>query len=684
MGTHARRLSALLVVVVLSSCTDDGSSPGVDATSTSARPVEPVVEPVGPTMGELVAGEARVVDGAFVWTDYVYDDHGANVDAGDGTVADDAGGDTTYPDGNSNAADIVQVQLVPGDDETEVVVVLETLVDPAIPEVTLDLDVHDDEEADEHLTLTMSASSTDLDSEIDVENNTLRASIALDDAPRTVWNLRVTAGVAGVAHDLAFVRDEPYQWQDYLQADILGGKAPVIGATATIDWGDLHDEGADGRSPGFHTYLYRSEVDLGEGVEPAEGGLQYLGRYQPYLVYLPEDGVDPQRALTVFLHGLEQNHVGSVTAGGVYLGTARPLSEELHQLAPFARDGLDFPPYNMTVWPLARGEGLDYRGIAERDVLDVLADASRRLEPDPDRIILEGASMGGIGAFRLGALHPDRFSVVVPVIGYATSDIERLLTNMWQVPIRQINGAKDQLIDADLARATTDALDRYGLGFRSWMLDDRGHEAGGFVYDCVYESLPSFVRVTAPARVRYSLDPTLDRGVAAGVDLDLPRGNAYWVSGVEAAGESIAVADLTSDALERPERSQVVHVSRTGSSVAPGGDLCGVNPEVVTGDTWTERGVYRDEDGEAPSDQRLTGSLIGVAALTIDAERAGLISGEPGQLELTTGVPAAVTLVGLGADRSVTAGSTEHRADHDGRVTVQIAIGTTLIELGAG
>ncbi|HKY16074.1 MAG TPA: hypothetical protein VJM33_14200 [Microthrixaceae bacterium] len=216
------------------------------------------------------------------------------------------------------------------------------------------------------------------------------------------------------------------------------------------------------------------------------------------------------------------------------------------------------------------------------------------------------------------------------------------------------------------------------------MLDDRGHEAGGFVYDCVYESLPSFVRVTAPARVRYSLDPTLDRGVAAGVDLDLPRGNAYWVSGVEAAGESIAVADLTSDALERPERSQVVHVSRTGSSVATGGDLCGVNPEVVTGDTWTERGVYRDEDGEAPSDQRLTGSLIGVAALTIDAERAGLISGEPGQLELTTGVPAAVTLVGLGADRSVTAGSTEHRADHDGRVTVQIAIGTTLIELGAG
>ncbi len=32
--------------------------------------------------------------------------------------------------------------------------------------------------------------------------------------------------------------------------------------------------------------------------------------------------------------------------------------------------------------------------------------ASLRFQPDPNRIILSGASMGGIGTFRMGALDP--------------------------------------------------------------------------------------------------------------------------------------------------------------------------------------------------------------------------------------------------------------------------------------
>ena len=132
--------------------------------------------------------------------------------------------------------------------------------------------------------------------------------------------------------------------------------------------------------------------------------------------------------MTLFLHGLTQNHLGSViTPDGAYLGTGRPLSEEIDNLGQYARDGLDFPPHNLTVWPLARGEGLRYQGIAEQDVLDVLDDATERFAPDPDRIILSGGSMGGIGAFRLGALYPDRFSVAAPLIGLATEDTVPLL-----------------------------------------------------------------------------------------------------------------------------------------------------------------------------------------------------------------------------------------------------------------
>ena len=230
---------------------------------------------------------------------------------------------------------------------------------------------------------------------------------------------------------------------------------------AEIDFGQLAEGGtelADATTPGFHTYLYESELELGEGVAPdaeEEDGLEYRGPYQPYLVYIPDDGAAEGDPMTVFLHGLTQNHLGSViTPDGTYIGTGRPLSEEIDDLAQYAVDGLDFPPHNLTVWPLARGEGLCYRGIAEQDVLDVLDDATARFAPDPDRIILSGASMGGHRQLparralpRTASRWPRRSSAWPPRRPYP------LLRTSGTCPIRQINGAADPLIPLDAAAA---------------------------------------------------------------------------------------------------------------------------------------------------------------------------------------------------------------------------------------
>src|SRR5690242_3296378 len=109
---HAAAVIAVAAAMALGGCSDDGDATTADGTD-DAAPVSLVGEPDGPTLGELVAGTSQVVDGTWVWTDYVYDDHGANTDAGDRTVLDDAGGDSIYPEGFENAADIVQVQLRP-------------------------------------------------------------------------------------------------------------------------------------------------------------------------------------------------------------------------------------------------------------------------------------------------------------------------------------------------------------------------------------------------------------------------------------------------------------------------------------------------------------------------------------------------------------------------------------------
>ncbi len=65
-----------------------------------------------------------------------------------------------------------------------------------------------------------------------------------------------------------------------------------------------------------------------------------------------------------------------------------------------------------------RPYGFDWEGIGREDAMEVLAQASKDLSPDPRQIYLCGHSMGGHGAWTVGAHYPDRFAVVFPSAGW--------------------------------------------------------------------------------------------------------------------------------------------------------------------------------------------------------------------------------------------------------------------------
>ena len=86
-----------------------------------------------PTVGPLICGTASCVDGAFVWTDYVYDDTGAS-------EHELGGGAVRYPVDGANEADLVQLQLRPTVDGLVVRAVLQTMRDPSVPVVAIGFD----------------------------------------------------------------------------------------------------------------------------------------------------------------------------------------------------------------------------------------------------------------------------------------------------------------------------------------------------------------------------------------------------------------------------------------------------------------------------------------------------------------------------------------------------------------
>lgn len=65
-----------------------------------------------------------------------------------------------------------------------------------------------------------------------------------------------------------------------------------------------------------------------------------------------------------------------------------------------------------------RAYGFDWEDWGRLDAFEVLADATRRFDPDPRRRWLTGHSMGGHGTWQLGAHFPGRFAAIAPSAGW--------------------------------------------------------------------------------------------------------------------------------------------------------------------------------------------------------------------------------------------------------------------------
>ncbi len=248
---------------------------------------------------------------------------------------------------------------------------------------------------------------------------------------------------------------------------------------------------------------------------------------QPYALYVPR-GFDPAKTypLVISLHSEDTNHrINLRQVFGLSIRSGETNPEDLRQFAVPRDAGF------IVACPLARGT-MNYQGIAERDIFDVLADVERRFPIDPDRVYLTGISMGGAGALRLALRRPDLWAGVAAVCPAPLPGFDELAPNAVNLPVRIFHGEQDpivpvassrllqrRLVDAGVA---ADYIEFPGLRHNAWDLAYRG----GAVFDW-FESLrrnrfPDRVRLVA----RSYRDDTaywvridgLTPGVAASID----------------------------------------------------------------------------------------------------------------------------------------------------------------------
>ncbi|MEC7566702.1 MAG: sulfatase-like hydrolase/transferase [Planctomycetota bacterium] len=230
-------------------------------------------------------------------------------------------------------------------------------------------------------------------------------------------------------------------------------------------------------------------VDLGEFYSPAHTGVvdAVLGEAERRAVLLAGGRNDWTRCTGLVVRGYYSSIDGSAQPYGLEIPADIDFSEPvplyvwlhgrgdkttdvhfIHQR--MTRKGRIAPPNAIVVHPFGR-HCMGFKSAGEIDVLECIENVKQQYKIDEQRIVLMGFSMGGAGAWHIGAHYTDRWVAVSPGAGFAetkeyiklppedypatytqtlwgTYDVPLYVRNLFNTPVVAYSGEVDKQIQA--------------------------------------------------------------------------------------------------------------------------------------------------------------------------------------------------------------------------------------------
>ena len=263
---------------------------------------------------------------------------------------------------------------------------------------------------------------------------------------------------------------------------------------------------------------FAHQCGFGGAVNPASCQAEYLGRLEPYTIYVPTHRPAAGYGMTLLLHSLSANY-------NQFIGS-RNQSQFANRAVP-----------SIVITPEARGPDLEYQGLGAADTFEVWADVAHRYRLNPAYTDIAGYSMGGIGTFKLAAQFPDLFARAQPTVGAESTN--GVLASLRNIPILMWNNTADELVNPALYGQTAANLDQLGYRYEldayqpcaspkcsplfpnhlELAINDQFAPAASF--------LGSTLVNRNPAHVTYVVDPARNAS-----SLGIGGDHAYWVSGL--------------------------------------------------------------------------------------------------------------------------------------------------------
>lgn len=265
---------------------------------------------------------------------------------------------------------------------------------------------------------------------------------------------------------------------------------------------------------------------------------------QPYALYLPPDFDESRHyPLVLSLHGAGSNH--RLNLRRVFGKSNAPGENDVEASRYFPEwEDVDY----IVASPYARGT-MGYQGVAEQDVMDVLADVKRRFPVDENRIYLTGLSMGGGGTLWIGLSRPDRWAAIAPVCPAPPAGTEALAANALHLPVHLFQGAEDPVVNPASVRAWAERFETQRTNVTYTEYPGVGHESWENAYEDgqIFDWFDQHERDPHPDRVRFTTSRyKYDEAYWVRIDAMTPGTPAHIDARFTATNE----LDVTTDALD--------------------------------------------------------------------------------------------------------------------------------------
>jgi dienelactone hydrolase len=643
-----------------------------------------------------LAGRSQVSRGELIYTDYLYDDYGPDLNGRPDqpvfrSQLAPTNGDYRYPADPArygyNAADLRELRLAVDRRKLHALIGLQTMkvADAAAAIIAIDTDGRAETGpaewpdgagiatpgADRFVTVwgtgghvvDAGGTATPVKVAVDLQENAIEVDVPLAALGPVADGARVWVGT-GLAREggggfapqsgrtalfnVGFRGDDDWprlvgHWGEHEQSQALAN-ADVSGFAGRLDFGALQRRRSIpfDVAPGFYDRIFRSKYDYGEGIEPKTGGVggspapMFLSAWQPYGLYIPK-GYDPARPPQLLLngHSLDVNH------------------NEYRAVGPNQLVELGDDRYSITFTPLARGIDTWYLDAGFGDVMEAWDDVVSHYAVDRERTSITGYSMGGYMTYRLGLLMPDRFARASAYVGppaYAQwaypappqgedeawvvrGNTNRLVGNALNLPFEIVSGHADELVPYTGVQHQFDTFKAAGNAVA--LHEHLADDHFSFIMADRWGHTRAFLgdaRID-PAPVRVRYTRMPSQ--------DLPKyglrfDRAYWVSAIVVrdapAEDSTGTVDAMTFGLGGNEM-----VAKSSSGPDP--DPVGVTPAILHRQVLEPGAAIQRRNG-------FGATLTNVSDVTFDLARMGLNRRQPVEMTVNSDGPSKVRLLG--------------------------------------